>query len=61
MPKVNIKKAKMHLAKLRRLAARKKSPLAEMSEEEVIKTIRKTREELWDKKLASSTSNRDSP
>ena len=61
MPKVNIKKANMHLAKLRRLATREKSPLAEMSEEEVIKTIRKTREELWDKKLASSTSNRDSP
>lgn len=53
MTKVNIKKAKMHLAKLRRLAAQKKSPLAEMSEEQVIKTIRKTREELWDKKLAT--------
>lgn len=53
MTKVNIRKAKTHLAKLRRLTAQKKSPLAEMSEEEVIKTIRKTREELWDKKLAT--------
>ncbi len=53
MTKLNIKKAKIHLTKLRQLAKRKKTPLAEMSEEEVIKTIRKTREELWDKKLAA--------
>ena len=52
MPKPDIKKAKAHLVKLRQLVSQRKSPLAEMSEEEAIEAIRKTREELWSKKLA---------
>ena len=52
MGKPNVKKAKMHLAKLRRLASQRETPFSVMSEEEVIKTIRKTREKIWDKKLA---------
>lgn len=53
MVKPNVKKAKLHLAKLRRLVSKKKTPLSNMSEEEVIKTMRKMREEIWDKKLAA--------
>jgi hypothetical protein len=52
MGKPNVKKAKMHLAKLRQLTSKKKTSLSEMTEEEVINTMRKTREEIWDKKLA---------
>jgi hypothetical protein len=51
--KPNIKKAKRHLAKLRQLVSKKPTRLLHMSEEEVIKAIRKTREEIWDKKLAA--------
>ncbi len=51
--KPNIKKAKRHLAKLRQLVSRKPARLLHMDEEEVIKTIRKSREEIWDKKLAA--------
>ena len=53
MKKPDVKRAKTQVAKLRKLAFHKKSPLTDMKEEEVIKLIRKTREELWDKKLAS--------
>jgi predicted CopG family antitoxin len=49
----NIKKAKSHLAKLRQLVTKKRPRFPNMSEEEVIKAIRKAREELWDKKFAS--------
>jgi hypothetical protein len=52
-PKLNIKKAKRHLARLRQLTSKKPVHLLQMSEEEVIKAIRKTREEIWDKKLAA--------
>lgn len=49
----DVKKAKTHLLKLRQLASQKRTPhFNEMREEEVIKAIRKTREELWSKKLA---------
>ena len=50
--KANIKKAKNHLAKLRKLVSKKESRFAHMNEDKVIKAIRKTREEIWDKKLA---------
>jgi hypothetical protein len=53
MIKPDVKKAKKHLAKLRQLASKKKTPFSDMSEEEAIKAIRKTREEIWDKKLAA--------
>lgn len=53
MVKPNPKKAKKHLDKLRELIKKRKDPFFEMSEEEIIKALRKTREELWEKKLAS--------
>jgi len=49
----NVKKAKVHLGKLRQLVSKKKPIFSGMSEEEVIKAIRKTREEIWDKKFAA--------
>lgn len=51
--KPNIKEAKMHLARLRHLVANKKTVLHDMNEEEVIDSIRKTRSEIWDKKLVT--------
>ncbi|MBI5181587.1 MAG: hypothetical protein HZA06_01590 [Nitrospirae bacterium] len=51
--KPNVKKAQRHLEKLRKLISKRKHPLSDMTEEEVIKTLRKTREEIWDKKLAT--------
>ncbi|MBI4822909.1 MAG: hypothetical protein HY805_01600 [Nitrospirae bacterium] len=53
MVKPDIKKAKRHLAKLRELASKKKTPFSDMNEEEAIKAIRRTREEIWDKKLVA--------
>ena len=53
MAKNNVKKAKKNLAKLRKLVSQKKTPFNNMTEEEVITAIRKTREEIWDKKLAT--------
>lgn len=38
---------------LRESISRKPSPFAGMSEEEVIKHLRKVRKELWEKKLAA--------
>ena len=51
-PKPNIKKAKRHLARLRQLVSKKPTRLLHMREEEVIKAIRKSKEEIWDKKFA---------
>jgi len=51
--KPNVKKAKKHLAKLRELVSKRKHPFSEMSEEEIINALRKTREEIWDKKLVT--------
>jgi hypothetical protein len=53
--KQNLKKSKQHLAKLRELISKRKRPLSEAKEEKVIETLRKTREELWDKKFAART------
>ncbi len=55
MVKPDVKEAKLHLSKLRQLVSRKRTPFNGMSEEEVIEAIRKTREELWSKKLAVRT------
>jgi len=54
MIKPNIKKAKEHLEKLYRLAKEEASPLP-VSEEEMIKRIRKSREEIWNEKFATRT------
>jgi len=54
MVKPNIKKAKEHLKKLYKLAKEETSP-AHVSEEEIIKRIRKSREEIWNEKFATRT------
>ena len=53
MAKPDIKQAKKHLAKIREIVAKNPSPIFRMSKEDVIKTLRKTREALWEEKLAS--------
>lgn len=45
--------AKRMWDELRESVSRKPSPFAGMSEEEVIKHLRKVRKELWEKKLAA--------
>lgn len=52
MKKINLKETKKHLEKLRQIIAQNPSPIFKMSKEEVIKTLRKTREKLWEEKLA---------
>lgn len=52
MKKINFKETKKHLEKLRQIIAQNPSPIFKMSKEEVIKTLRKTREKLWEEKLA---------
>lgn len=49
----NVKEAKKLLKELRRNIAKRPSPFTGMSEEEVIEHLRKTREKLWEKKLAA--------
>ena len=51
--KPDAKRAKELLNELRESIARDPSPIFKMSKREVIKQLRKTREELWEKKLAS--------
>jgi acyl-CoA reductase-like NAD-dependent aldehyde dehydrogenase len=53
MAKPNVKKAKKHLAKLRELVSKRKHPFSDMTEEEVIKALRKTREEIWKEKVVA--------
>jgi archaellum component FlaC len=48
-----IKQAKKHLKRIRELVAQKPSPFAGMTEEEVIGHLRKTRKQLWERKLAT--------
>ena len=52
MRKPNPKEAKKHLEKLRQIIAKNPSPIFKMSKEDVIKTMRKTREKLWEEKFA---------
>jgi hypothetical protein len=51
--KPDLQKARKHLEKLREMIARDPDPIFKMSKEEVIKQLRKTREEIWEEKLAS--------
>jgi len=46
------KRAKKHLEKLREMIAKDPPPIFKMSKEEIIKQLRKTREEIWEEKLA---------
>lgn len=48
----NVKEAKKHLDKIREIIRKNPSPIFRMNEEDVIKTLRKTRESLWEEKLA---------
>jgi hypothetical protein len=52
MVKPNPKKAKKHLERLREMIAKNPSPIFKMSKEDVIKQLRKTREEIWKEKVA---------
>jgi hypothetical protein len=51
--KPDAKRAMQHFERLCRHVAQRKSPFEGMTEEEVIEKLRKTREELWEKKLAT--------
>jgi hypothetical protein len=51
--KADPKRAKKLLEKLRKSIAKNPSPIFTMSKEEVIKQLRKTREEIWEEKLAA--------
>ena len=46
------KEAKKHLEKLREIIAKNPSPIFKMGKDEVIKTLRKTRETIWREKFA---------
>lgn len=46
------KRAKKHLDKIYQLMSQVKSPFEGLDEEEIIKKLRKTREEIWEEKLA---------
>lgn len=52
MKKVNIKKAKAHLERIRQLMSKVRSPYQGMTKQQIIDEIRKTRERLWEEKLA---------
>ncbi|GBD95370.1 hypothetical protein BMS3Abin06_00237 [bacterium BMS3Abin06] len=45
--------AKKHLERLREMIAKDPPPLYKMSKEEIIRQLRKTREEIWEEKLAA--------
>lgn len=51
--KPDAKRAKKLFENLRKTIAKNPSPIFKMSEEEVIKQLRKTREEIWEEKLAA--------
>jgi hypothetical protein len=53
MKKKDIKEAKRLWNELCENISKKPSPFTGMSEEEVIKQLRKTRKKLWEKKLAA--------
>lgn len=53
MTNAKIKQAKEHLDKIREIVSKTPSPIFRMSKEEVVKTLRKTRETIWEEKLAS--------
>jgi len=53
MTQQNAKRAKEHLKRIKQLLAERDSPFDDMSDEEIIRKLRKTREEIWEEKLAS--------
>ncbi len=47
------KEAKKHFEELKKIIAKNPSPIFKMNKEEVIKTLRKTRDVIWEEKLAA--------
>ncbi|MBI5675243.1 MAG: hypothetical protein HZC48_05355 [Nitrospirae bacterium] len=47
------KRAKKHLDKIYQLASQSRSPFEGMSDEEIIKKLRKSREDIWEEKFAA--------
>ncbi len=52
MKHMNIQSPKERLAKIRSLIEKSRPPLARMTDQQVIDALRKTREELWEEKVA---------
>lgn len=50
--KPDVKSAKKHLEKLREIIAQNPPPIYKMSREDIIKKLRKTREDIWKEKVA---------
>ena len=55
MKNKDVKEAKRLWEELCKSISKRPSPFAGMTEEEVIKHLRKTRKKLWEKKLAART------
>ena len=55
MRKKSSKEAVKHLRKIRQLVAQRRSPFADMTEEQAIEKMRQTREKLWEGKFATRT------
>ncbi len=53
MSKTSIREARQHLAKIREIVAKNPPAIFRMGKEDVIKALRKTRESIWEEKLAS--------
>lgn len=53
MKKPNPKKAKMHLEKIRQLMSKVSSPYKGMTKQQIIDEIRKTRQKLWEERVAA--------
>ena len=56
--KSDIKRARKHFNKIKHLVAERPSPYEGMSEEEAIETMRRTREKIWEKKIAISSGHK---
>jgi len=53
MIKHKAEKAVKHLEKIRQLMSKVRSPYKGMSKQQIIDEIRKTRQKLWDEKIAA--------
>lgn len=48
----SVKRAKKHLKKIREIIAQNPPTIYKMSKDNIIKKLRKTREEIWEEKFA---------
>ncbi len=53
MRKVDIQKSLRHLEKIRSLMSKARSPYKNMTKQQIIDEIRKTRQKLWEEKLVT--------